>query len=424
MEMRSRATVAAALAMAATVALAGCGGGDDDSQSGGTTTITFWNSFTSSDRPAVEALVKKFNNSQSDVRIDMTIQPGDVLAQKLLPAYAAGKGPTLTTLDASQLPEYASKGVFAPVDDAYGSGKLDPGTLPPASLDSTKWKGKQYGVPFSATGTMLYYNKKLFAAAGIASPPTTMDQLATAAVKTTKYVAGDQSKSQYGFVVSDHAGPATWAVLLESMGGGVVSEDGARSTFGDDATISAMNYWTDLIRNKHVSPTGLSGVDADNLFGAGRAAMYINGPWVSTGFKQAGVDFGVVPVPAGSATQTCTAISVNLHLNARASAAQKAAADKFFVFWNSVESQTYWAIHSAYPPNRSDIPASAVAQNPTAAAFTQAKGQRFYLRGLLKATQIDTNVVVPTIQKITQGQGTPASLLPAAAKQIDALLTQ
>ncbi|MDX6255124.1 MAG: multiple sugar transport system substrate-binding protein [Frankiales bacterium] len=392
-------------------------------QGGGpTTSITFWNSFTSSDKPAVEALVKQFNDSGQGVKVDMTVEPFDVLTQKLLPAYAAGQGPTITTLDASQVPGIASKGVLASVDDLYGSSGLDPKTLPAASLASTMWQGKQYGVPFAAAGTMLYYNKKIFAAAGITNPPTTMDELASDAVKTTKYTSGDQTKNTYGFIVPDHAAPATWAVLLNSMGGNVVSDDGKSSEFDSPGTVKAMDFWTNLIIKNHISPAGLGGVDTDNLFAAGKAAMYINGPWASSGFKTAGIDFGVVPVPAGSAMQTCTAVSSNMHLNAKASTAQKAAAYKFFKFWNSAASQTYWAIHSAYPPNLNTVPASAIAANPTSAAFLGAKGAKFYLPGIVNATQIDSNVVVPIIQKVTEGKGTPEQLLPDASKQITALL--
>jgi multiple sugar transport system substrate-binding protein len=417
--LRYTAVIAAGLTLAACTS-----SGDKSSSKGssGTTTITFWNSFTSSDKPAVEALVAKFNAAGQGVKVDMTIQPFDVLTQKLLPAYAAGHGPTITTLDASQVPGFASKGVLAPVDDVYASGGLDASKLPTASLNSTKWDGKQYGVPFAAAGTMLYYNKKLFAAAGITHPPTSMDELAADAIKTTKYSASDPTKSQYGFIIPDHAAPATWNALLESQGGSVVSADGKDSTFGDPATITAMSFWSNLILKNHISPAGLGGVDTDNLFGAGRAAMYINGPWASTGFKQAGIDLGIAPVPAGSAMQTCTAVSSNMHLNAHASSAQKQAAYKFFKFWNSEATQTYWAIHSAYPPNLSDIPASAVSANPTSAAFVGAKNPRFYLPGIVAATQIDSNVVVPTIQKITEGHGTPQDLMPAAAQQIDSLL--
>jgi multiple sugar transport system substrate-binding protein len=366
--------------------------------------------------------VKKFNDSGQGVKVDMTIMPNDVLTQKLLPAYAAGQGPTVAALDTGLFPGVVAKGVIAPVDDLYTNG-LDAKILPQANLASTKYQGKQYGVPFAATCTMLYYNKKLFAADGISKPPTTMTELAADAVKLTHYSSGDQTKNTYGFIVPDHAAPATWAVLLDAMGGGVVSDDGKSSTLGSPSTIKAMNFWSDLILHKHVSPAGLGGVETDNLFAAGKAAQYINGPWVSASFKSAGVDFGVVPVPAGSATQECTAVGTNMHLNAKATDAQKAAAYKFFTFWNTPQNQTFWAVTTGYPPNLSTVPPSAYASNATASTFATAKGAKFFLPGIVNATEINNDVVTPTIQKITEGQASADSLLPEESKQIDTLLS-
>jgi len=423
--MRRSTTMLCVAGIAAAMTLTACGGtssngGSDAAQ--GAVIITFWNTFTSSDRPAVEELVNQFNTAHAgEITIDMTIQAGDVQDQKLLPAYQAGQGPTVVVVDASEVPSLASKGVIQPVDDIYGDG-LDASKLPKASLDATMWDGKQYGVPFSAASSMLYWNKTLFQQAGLSAPPTSMNQLVDYAKQMTKYEPGADSTNQYGFVVPDHAAVATWAVLLESQGGSIVSDDLTRSTFGDDSTITAANFWVDAIINDHISPVGLSGVDGDNLFTAGRAAMLINGPWATSGFTDAGIDYGIAAVPAGSATQTATAISTNMHLNAAASDAEKAAAYEFFKFWNSAESQTYWSVQTSYPPNTTDVTQSAISDNEKAVAFSQAVGAKFYLAGLLNASKIDTDVVIPTIQKMTYGEGKPADLLPDAAQQIDALL--
>jgi multiple sugar transport system substrate-binding protein len=394
----------------------------DGSDAADEVVITFWNTFTSSDRPAVEELVNRFNQAHAgQYKVDMTIQAGDVQAQKLMPAYQAGQGPTVVVVDASEVPGLASKGVIQAVDDAYGDG-LDQSQLPKASLDATMWDGHQYGVPFSAASSMLYWNKTLFQEAGLSAAPTSMDQLVEYAQRLTKYEAGADTTNQYGFVVPDHAAVATWAVLLEAQGGSIVSDDRSRSTLGDAATIAAADFWVDAIVNHHISPVGLSGVDGDNLFNAGRAGMYINGPWATGGFDEAGIDYGIAPIPAGSATQTATAISTNMHLNAAASQAEKQAAHAFFQFWNSAESQTYWAIQTSYPPNTTAVTESAIAANQKAVAFSKAEGAKFYLGGLVNASKIDTDVIIPTIQRMTYGEGAPADLLPAAAQQIDGLL--
>src|SRR6266404_4660979 len=45
---------------------------------------------------------------------------------------------------------------------------------------------KVYGVPIGSNSLALYYNKKMFADAGVTSPPTTWPELTEAAAKTTK----------------------------------------------------------------------------------------------------------------------------------------------------------------------------------------------------------------------------------------------
>src|SRR5690606_23429352 len=135
-------------------------------------------------------------------------------------------------------------------------------------------------------------------------------------------------------------------------------------------------------------------------------------------------DYAIAPVPAGSQLQTTVAISTNLHLNAQASDAEVEAAYAFMEYWNSVESQTEWAVGTGYPPNRSDVDPETLADNPTAQAFAAETNSRFYLGGLLNASQIDSDVVIPTIQRITAGEGTPRDLMPPASEQIDELLAQ
>lgn len=416
--MHRKLSTALAVAAAAALALSACATPAAD----GPVTITFWNSFTAADRPFVEQIVQNFNDSQDDVVVEMDIQPGDVLQQKLLPAYVAGEGPTISAMDAAAFPSYAEAGVLAPVDDLYASGDLDPEVLPKASLDATTWDGEVYGVPMISATSMLYWNTDLFAAAGIEGPPETMEELVAAAKAITKYTEGQDTSNTYGFLIPETQAVQTWALLVWSQGGDFVSEDNSESLLASDETVAAFDYWNDLIQNDHISPVGLTGVDGDALFSAGRGGMVINGPWASGGFEAAGVNFDVASVPEGPGGQFGNAISVNMHLNADATEQERDAAYEFFAFWNSVESQKIYALGAGFPPNRNDIPADELSENPVSAKFSEATGGRFYLQGLSTFAEIDNNVIIPTIQKITTKQGTPSELLPPASEQLDAIL--
>lgn len=420
--MRRGIAVVAAAAIAA-LSLAGCSQASNSADSGKPVTITFWNSFTGPDRPGVEGLVKKFNDSQKKVHVDLTIMPGDVMGQKLLPAFQSKTGPTVVGLDPSQVPGFADKNVIQPIDDLYSSGMLDVSKLTQAQIKATTWKGKHYGAPMSSASAMLYYNKKLLQAAGISAPADTLEGLAKQAVQLTKYTAGADSTNQYGLPIADHAAVQTWASLIWGWGGGIVSADGKKSEFGSADTQQAMTFWNDLIQKDHISPVGLSGVDAGTLFSSGRAAFNIEGPWAATGYKNAGVDYGVVPVPAGPKGQASVAVGATLALNSAISADQRKAALSFMQFWNSKPNQVYWSVTTSYPPNRSDVTTSEISANPTAVAFAQPQKERFFPGGVvLNYSQISDNIYTPSIQKITNNQGSVQSILTDASAQIDAAL--
>ncbi len=418
--MRKRKFFAALIGAAAIAgSLTACSGGSGSSS--GPVTISFWNGFTASDRTYVEQIVKNFNASQTKVKVDMTIEPWDTLYEKLLPAYAAGSGPTIVGMDVTQFPGYASKGVLKDMSDFY-SGWSGSSDLKTANVNATKYNGVQYGAPMTGSTSMMYYNKKLLAAAGIATPPATQTELAADALKITKYDAAKPTNSIYGLDLPDNNAVETWIAFMQGNGGGVISSDGKTAILDSAASISTVDYWAGLEIKNHISPVGLSGVQGDALFSAGKAAFYINGPWASAGFTQAKVDFGVANVPAGTVGNAASLNSDNFGIDAKATSAEAKAAETFIQYWDSPKSQLIYSLGSGVPPITNAVTTAQLAKNPTAVAFADAKGATPSYPAQPNFAQMDANIVLPTIQKIENGKGTAASLFPAASKQIAALI--
>ena len=116
----------------------------------GPTVLTFWNGFTGPDRPAVEALVAQFNESQDEYMVEMTIMPWDSLYQTLLGALSTGEGPDLIGVNYNYVPVYASSGFVADLTDyAVEGGNLDPALWPQTLVDLLTYDGKLYGVPMN-----------------------------------------------------------------------------------------------------------------------------------------------------------------------------------------------------------------------------------------------------------------------------------
>jgi len=153
--------------------------------------------------------------------------------------------------------------------------------------------------------------------------------------------------------------------------------------------------------------------------------MEVVGPWMTSGFKDAKIDFGLAMVPKGPKRDVTLGTSVSFAVNAKADAATKKAIYEWMKFWNSKSSQVSWALGSGFPPNRTDISASQLKKNPYVAAFGKyAPKSQFYLGGVKNFTQANANVFEPSIQKILNKKGSARQILKKAAKQLDTILKQ
>jgi multiple sugar transport system substrate-binding protein len=383
-------------------------------------TVSFWNGFTGPDRPTVEAIVKKFNDTHPNINIQMTIMPWDVFYQKLLPAWASGNDPQLVAIsDAGRIPQFANQGVLAPLDDIYSSGGLDKSTLVSTAVEADKWNGHYYAVPMTFFSALLYWNKTLFHKAGLTGPPKTWAQWQSDAVKLT--VGKGSRPVQYGLALADHATVPIWPVLLWENGGGVVSPAGTRSMLNDPASVQAVQQWANLIINKHITPIGLAGADADNLFLSKKAAMEVNGPWMTDGAKKAGINFGLAMVPKGPKRQVTLGGSTVLAVNAKADSATKSAIYQFINYWNSKQVQITYSVGAGFPPTRTDITASQLKRNPAVATFSRyASMSQFYLTNVKDYSGVDGDIFSPAIQKIENKAGSAKKVLAQASAQIDA----
>ena len=393
------------------LAAAGCSSGSSSgssgsSGSGGHVTLTYWNGFTGPDEPAVKALVAKFNQTHKNITIKMSIMPWDVFYEKLLPAYAAGNGPDIVAMDSQQLPQYAAKNVFAPLTSYYSSSANGTSSLVSAATDATKVKGTEYAVPANFAPLMLYWNKTLFKQAGLSGPPKNWSQWQADAVKLSK---GGKSP-QYGIALAENNTIAMWPILLWENGGGVTNADATKSMLSDPGTISAVDQWSKLVIKDGIAPKNITGAEADSLFQAQKAAMEMNGPWATTGYQSAKVNFGLAPIPAGPKKSVTLADVVGMSVNAKDGSAQQAAAQTFFTWWNSKSSQIYYAVHTGFVPTNTGVTASDLKANPDVADFQSvSKAARAYNLGT-QYTNIETNTWEPAIEKILQGSPVSSTL--------------
>ncbi len=141
-------------------------------------TLTYWSGFTGGDEATYVALVGMFNKTHPDITVTMVVQPWDSIAQKLPTAMASGSGPDIATPDynVGTIRQYITNGLIAPIDGLLGNGPTQaPARVFPTAVRSAfTVNGHLYAAPANFATLELYYNKTLFAKAGIAAPPKTM----------------------------------------------------------------------------------------------------------------------------------------------------------------------------------------------------------------------------------------------------------
>ena len=175
------ATVVALSAMS----LAACGGGDDDgsSSSGGSVTMQFWHNATTGPGKAFwDKTVADFQTAHPNVTIKIQQVQNEDLDGKLQTALNSGSAPDIflqrgggkmaAMVEAGQLKDVTND-ITAETKQAVGDAALGTGQI----------DGKAYAVPVSILPGGLWYSKNLFAKAGVAAPPTTLDELNAAVTK-------------------------------------------------------------------------------------------------------------------------------------------------------------------------------------------------------------------------------------------------
>ena len=154
------------------------------------TEITWWHSMTGALGDRVTGLADTFNKSQSDYKVNPVYKGSyDEAMAAAIAAYRAGNAPNvLQVFEVGTATMMYSKGVITPVSEVMkmAGEKFDmAGYVPAVAGYYTSPKGEMVSLPFNSSTTVFYYNKDMFAKAGLDpnKPPTTWQEVVAASAK-------------------------------------------------------------------------------------------------------------------------------------------------------------------------------------------------------------------------------------------------
>ncbi|WP_394434941.1 ABC transporter substrate-binding protein [Streptomyces sp. SGAir0957] len=290
--------------------LAGCGGGNDENSNGKVTLEFLSLAWQKESVDANKKLVKQWNDTHADVKIDYVQGSWDTIHDQLLTSFEGGEAPDILHDDASDLTDFANGGYLADLTPYLpDSLRKD---IPEASWQTTTHDdGKTYGVPFLQEPRVLIANTKLLKKSGVRIPtpahPWSWSEFESVTKKLTHEKTGD-TPATYG-VAWAMKEPVSQSVNLSLSTDGKIfykNEDG-KNEIRYDAKDSAVAQLINRQVNKdHTAPKsglGMSGSDTLPGFFAGRYAMLpLNFSYRQQVRQQApdGFDWTVLPLPAGA----------------------------------------------------------------------------------------------------------------------------
>ncbi|WP_430790560.1 ABC transporter substrate-binding protein [Virgibacillus flavescens] len=284
------------LVSAMVLLLAACSGGEgegEETSSGDSKTISFWAPFSGPDGPKMKQIVDEYNESQDEYTVDFQIVPQTEYYKTVDLAINGGKTmPDVMIMHGDQIFTYSEKGVLKKLNDIVGD-EISKEQYHEKGIEGATVDGELYGFPLDIHPLMLYWNKDMFKAAGLDpnQPPTTRDEFIEYAQKLT-----DKDKNQWGYVV-----PTLWPQqfifpTIVAQNGGELYKDG-KVNFTAEPVAEALQFERDLIKKYNVSPENVQQDGEVTLFLQGKNAMQLNGPWMLKQWQDAGINFGVAPVP-------------------------------------------------------------------------------------------------------------------------------
>ncbi|MEJ3405802.1 extracellular solute-binding protein [Rathayibacter sp. YIM 133350] len=294
--MRRSMTLSIIAAAATAIALGGCsaGGGGGGTSSKGP--ITIWYSNNEAEIAWGKQMVKAWNDDHPDEKIKaQEIPAGDSSEEVISAAITAGNAPCLIfNTSPAAVPGFQKQGGLVSLSSFKGGADYIESRSGDIAKQYASSDGDFYQMPWKSNPVMIFYNKDMFAKAGLDpdNPQlSTYDDMLTA------------SKA----IVS--SGAATYAIhpaptseffqswfdfypLYAAATGGTQLVEKGKATFDSQEGKDVSEFWRSMYEQKLAGQEQYQG----DSFADGEAAMAIVGPWAIAVYKDK-VNWGAVPVP-------------------------------------------------------------------------------------------------------------------------------
>lgn len=421
MSSTTRRALSGVALTAAILALTACSQGSATNtgaaSSSGGVTVTYMNfSANGGHEKDLQAIADAFHQENPEITVKIETVPYDSYFTKLQTAVAGGTASDAFELNYENFVTYTANGSLAELKG------IKTGEYRTSLVDAFAVDGKQYGLPESFSNVVLFYNKDLFKAKGVAEPTSNWtwadeQKAAEALSDTTNGTWGDYQP------ISFHE----FYKALAQTGGKFMSDDGKKTAFNSAEGVKAATWLVG--KSGKTMPTEADGVGTPDFdskqFQAGKLAMWHSGIWMFDKLKDVDFDWDIVVEP-GDTTKASAMFTNGAVVNAKS--ANTDAATRWVAYLTSSKTMSDIRLASSWelPPVSDDgIFASYLDKGkPANRRAVLDSLNKTVLPPVIESQQEMEDALTQELTAAAAGRKTVKEALSDAAASIDALIKQ
>lgn len=260
--------------------------------------LKYWVPFSGSDGEYMENMVKAFNESQSEIKVEFMNNNWDNYYPKLLSSLAANSAPDVAVAHVSHLAELIPTGMIQPLDELATEAGLDWSTYGKNQETSVIRDGQHIAVPLDTHAVVMYYNKKYLGDAGLLNEDGSikMEPGAEGFTKMLETLKGSLPADVSPMIFGSNNVFTYWIwYALVQQQGGTYFKDGQPTIDTPEGKVAMelLKSWID----KGLALPDI-GDNSYDIFKTSKAAVTFTGVWSTGNFEsEASLDFAAAPFP-------------------------------------------------------------------------------------------------------------------------------
>jgi multiple sugar transport system substrate-binding protein len=339
--MAPRRPLTAFLSLAACLALVlgGCSRGSDAA----TLKVVIADYSKDHTKPFWQALAADYTK-RTGTKVDLQVIDWNSIDQQVTTMIQNNQPPDVLNLNSFS--SYARDGLLYSADEVLSAQTR--ADFLPAFAQGGEFRGTLYGFPILASARAFFYNKRLFAEAGVEAPPRTWNELVRVATRIRDSGPG---LIGYALPLGPEEAQAEWSIWMWNNGGDWKTGD--RWSINSERNVQTLQFLADLA-NRHrvtqVNPGKTNRTDgAFQLFKDGKVGMVIGfSPLAAQLDAEGKVDYGVTSMPTNE--RDAVTLGVEDYLMAFKKPGNRDAVRQFLELYYQPDNITRWITAEGFLP--------------------------------------------------------------------------